>query len=305
VQMFTDEDNESDEDDDDDEEDTVQQLSTFGGHVNRGNKGLGLPDQNKSVKEYSDFNEREVRMGTYKKNDKNQLRKCCDVDRRCKGPKPDCNNTLLSIDEYNGFRAYIGEKDKMNHSGKTVGYYYWAICNKCQAWCKTHGKSITMGDDFSYPHKAKDGGKSFRQKRKDKIALIASEQNTGPPAGAPAAAPAPAPAPAAIEPPPQPGTALGHWVVDPPPPPTVPAGSEARWVASPAPAPFEAERNATALAIQASQSREAMQQQQIANLTLQRDNANLRANLAAEQSSNGSLRGGSVKNIPDMLGDGY
>ena len=53
--MFTDEDNESDEDDDDDEEDTVQQLSTFGGHVNRGNKGLGLPDQNKSVKEYSDF----------------------------------------------------------------------------------------------------------------------------------------------------------------------------------------------------------------------------------------------------------
>lgn len=305
VQMFTDEDNESDEDDDDDEEDTVQQLSTFGGHVNRGNKGLGLPDQNKSVKEYSDFNEREIRMGTYKKNDKNQLRKCCDVDRRCKGPKPDCNNTLLSIDEYNGFRAYIGEKDKMNHSGKTVGYYYWAICNKCQAWCKTHGKSITMGDDFSYPHKAKDGGKSFRQKRKDKIALIASEQNTGPPAGAPAAAPAPAPAPAAIEPPPQPGTALGHWVVDPPPPPTVPAGSEARWVASPAPAPFEAERNATALAIQASQSREAMQQQQIANLTLQRDNANLRANLAAEQSSNGSLRGGSVKNIPDMLGDGY
>ena len=302
VNMFTDEVNESDEDDDD-EEDTVQQLSTFGGHVNRGRKGLGDPDQNKSLKEYSDFNEREIRMGTYKLNDKKQLRKCCDVDQRCKGLKPDCNNTLLSIDEYNGFRAYIGEKDKLNHSGKKVGYYYWAICNKCQAWCKSQGKSITMGDGFSYPYKAKDGN-SFRQRRKDKIALIASEQNTGPPAGAPAAAPAPAPAPAAIEPPPQPGTAQGHWVVDPPPPPAVPAGSEARWVACPAPAPFEAERNATALATQERETREAMQRQ-IEHLTLQRDNAQLRANLAAEQSASGSLRGGSVKNIPDMLGDGY
>ena len=140
---------------------------------------------------------------------------------------------------------------------------------------------------------------------------IASEQNTGPPAGAPAAAPAPAPAPAAIEPPPQPGTAQGHWVIDPPPPPAVPAGSEARWVACPAPAPavhagdLASERNATALVIQASQTREATLTRQIENLTLQRDNAHLRANLAAEQSSSGSLRGGSVKGIPDMLGDGY
>ena len=103
VNMFTDEDNDSDEDDD--EEDTVQQLSTYGGHVNQGGKGLGLPDQNKSAKEYSSFNEREIRIGTYKKNSKGQLRKCCDVGQGCKGPKPDCDHTLFSIDEYNGWNA--------------------------------------------------------------------------------------------------------------------------------------------------------------------------------------------------------
>ena len=96
-------------------------------------------------------------------------------------------------------------------------------------------------------------------------------------------------------------------MVDPPPPPAVPAGGEARWVPDPTVqvGDLASERNATALVIQASQTREATLTRQIENLTLQRDNANLRANLAAEQSSNGSLRGGSVKNIPDMLGDGY
>ena len=143
----------------------------------------------------------------------------------------------MSIEEYRDWKSYIDEKDK-NQQGQQVGYYYWAVCNKCQAWTKTkEGKwGITMRDDFNYPFKPKDGN---NKKRKHKVALVVAEQKQGPPAGEPAAEPAlaPAPAPAAIEPPPQPGTAQGHWVVDPPPPPAVPAGREARWVACPAPAP--------------------------------------------------------------------
>ena len=45
------------------------------------------------------------------------------------------------------------------------------------------------------------------------------------------------------------------------------------------------------------------QRREIEHLKLQRENAQMRATLA-EQSS-GSHRGGSVKSIPDMLGDGY
>ena len=58
------------------------------------------------------------------------------------------------------------------------------------------------------------------------------------------------------------------------------------------------ERNATALHMQTSQAREASLTREIEHLKLQRENSELRARMA-EQASSGSLRGGSVKGIPD------
>jgi len=44
---------------------------------------------------------------------------------------------------------------------------------------------------------------------------------------------------------------------------------------------------------------------EIEHLKLQRENAQLRASVAEQQSSSGSVRGNSLKSIPDLVGDGY
>ena len=77
----------------------------------------------KSDKEYNTFRQREARMGTYKKDSDGRDRKCCDVGQGCKGNKPDCNNTIMTLDEYRKWKSYIDEKDK-NQQGSKVGYYY-------------------------------------------------------------------------------------------------------------------------------------------------------------------------------------
>ena len=77
VNMFTDEDNESDGEDI--EDDSVQQLADQGG------KAKGRPDQHKSDKAYDSFQQREARMGTYKRDNDGRDRKCCDVGQGCKG----------------------------------------------------------------------------------------------------------------------------------------------------------------------------------------------------------------------------
>ena len=77
VNMFTDEDNESDGEDI--EDDSVQQLADQGG------KAKGRPDQHKSDKAYGSFQQREARMGTYKRDNDGRDRKCCDVGQGCKG----------------------------------------------------------------------------------------------------------------------------------------------------------------------------------------------------------------------------
>ena len=62
-------------------------------------------------------------MGTYKKDSDGKDRKFCDVGQGCKGKKADCNNTIMTLDEYRKWKSYIDEKDK-NQQGSKVGYYY-------------------------------------------------------------------------------------------------------------------------------------------------------------------------------------
>ena len=114
------------------------------------------------------------------------LRKCCDVGYGCKGEKPDCGNTILTQDEYRGWKNYIDDKDKKSNGNNKVGYYYWAVCTKCREWTKSGSKQITMRDGFQYPFKSRKKGS------KDKVALV-TEQKPEPPATGSSAQPAPTP----------------------------------------------------------------------------------------------------------------
>ena len=166
-----------------------------------------------------------------------------------------------------------------------------------------------MRDNFNYPYKPN------KNKGKHKVAaLVETEQKQAPPEPAPEPAPATAPvSTTTTDQPPPPSTAQGQWVYNPPPPPAgpPPAGNgggtsfsfngqappaHARWVPDPTVQVGDLAGERSAILIE-------NQRREIEHLKLQRENAQMRATLA-EQSS-GSHRGGSVKSIPDMVGDGY
>ena len=83
-----------------------------------------------------------------------------------------------------------------------------------------------------------------------------------------------------------------------------PTAPQARWVPEPLVqvGDLTSERNAAAVQRETSQAREAALEREIHTLKLERENAAMRARIAASDSTSyGSLKG---SRIPDMLGDG-
>ena len=87
-----------------------------------------------------------------------------------------------------------------------------------------------------------------------------------------------------------------------------PTAPQARWVPEPLVqvGDLTSERNAVAIQHEAAQAHAAAMERQIRMLTLEKENAEMRARIATSDSaSSGGLKGGGVRQIPDMLGDGY
>ena len=103
--------------------------------------------------------------------------KCCDVGRGCAGYKG-CHNKMLTKDEYKSWQTFQKARDKKfrDKSGETtkVGFYFWAVCNKCKNWCKSNKGGIAMRDGFKFTMS------SNRNRKKEKVAQLGTETKPDP-----------------------------------------------------------------------------------------------------------------------------